>query len=74
MVAWGSGGGGGPGLPDLMKENLYTPFISTKGIGHSGLGLSIVSKAVTDLGGTISCTSEQGQGTSFEIFLAHRQE
>lgn len=64
----------GPGLPDLVKENLYTPFISTKGIGHSGLGLSIVSKAVTDLGGTISCTSEQGKGTSFEIFLAHRQE
>ncbi len=64
----------GPGLPDLVKENLYTPFISTKGIGHSGLGLSIVSKAVTDLGGTISCTSEQGQGTNFEVFLPHRQE
>ncbi len=62
----------GPGLPELVKENLYTPFISTKGIGHSGLGLSIVSKAVSELGGTIHCTSESGQGTSFEIMLPNR--
>ncbi len=62
----------GPGLPELVKENLYTPFISTKGIGHSGLGLSIVSKAVSDLGGTIHCTSEPSRGTSFEIVLPNR--
>ena len=64
----------GPGLPDVVKENLYTPFISTKGIGHSGLGLSIVSKAVGDLGGRISCTSEPGRGTVFEIVLPTRKE
>jgi len=64
----------GPGLPELVKENLFTPFISTKGIGHSGLGLSIVSKAVTELGGTIECASEPGRGTSFEIVLPHRNE
>jgi signal transduction histidine kinase len=59
----------GPGLPDTVKDNLFTPFISTKGIGHSGLGLSIVKKAVADLGGTIGCTSEPGDGTVFEIGL-----
>ena len=59
----------GPGLPVTVKENLYTPFISTKGIGHSGLGLSIVKKAVGDLGGTIECTSEPERGTVFEIGL-----
>jgi signal transduction histidine kinase/HD-like signal output (HDOD) protein len=63
----------GPGLPALVMENLYTPFISTKGIGHSGLGLSIVSKAVSDLGGTIHCTSEPDQGTRFEIVLPNRR-
>jgi nitrogen-specific signal transduction histidine kinase len=59
----------GPGLPDTVKDNLYTPFISTKGIGHSGLGLSIVKKAVGDLGGTIECTSDPELGTVFEIGL-----
>jgi len=59
----------GPGLPDTVMENLFTPFITTKGIGHSGLGLSIVKKAVSDLGGSISCTSEPEQGTSFNIML-----
>jgi two-component system nitrogen regulation sensor histidine kinase GlnL len=57
-----------------VKENLYTPFISTKGIGHSGLGLSIVSKAVADLGGTIECSSEPDRGTVFEIGLPIRNE
>ena len=64
----------GPGLPEVVQENLYTPFISTKGIGHSGLGLSIVSKAVADLGGTIQCTSEPDRGTTFEIVLPSRNE
>ncbi|NNK58834.1 MAG: HDOD domain-containing protein [Desulfofustis sp.] len=59
----------GPGLPETVKDNLFTPFISTKGIGHSGLGLSIVKKAVADLGGTIECTSESKRGTVFEIGL-----
>lgn len=59
----------GPGLTDAVMKNLFTPFITTKGIGHSGLGLSIVKKAVDDLGGSISCKSEPGQGTVFDILL-----
>ncbi len=59
----------GPGLPDTVKDNLFTPFISTKGIGHSGLGLSIVKKAVGELGGSIECSSELEHGTVFEIGL-----
>jgi len=59
----------GPGLPESVRNNLFTPFITTKGIGHSGLGLSIVKKAVGDLGGSISCSSEPDRGTVFEILL-----
>ncbi len=59
----------GPGLPESVKANLYTPFITTKKSGHSGLGLSIVHKTVADLGGTLSCTSSPMDGTSFSIFI-----
>ncbi|NOR25422.1 MAG: HDOD domain-containing protein [Desulforhopalus sp.] len=59
----------GPGLPESVKANLYTPFVTTKQNGHSGLGLSIVHKTVKDLGGRISHTSSPTDGTSFSIFL-----
>ena len=59
----------GPGLPESVKANLYTPFVTTKQDGHSGLGLSIIYKTVKDLGGTISCTSNPIDGTCFSIFL-----
>jgi signal transduction histidine kinase len=59
----------GPGLPDSIKASLYTPFVTTKQNGHSGLGLSIVHKTVKDLGGRLSCSSSPRDGTSFSIFL-----
>lgn len=59
----------GGGLPDVITTNLYTPFVTTKQNGHSGLGLSIVHKTITDLGGRLSCTSNPGNGTCFTIFL-----
>ncbi len=59
----------GPGLPEHVKENLYQPFVTTKQNGHSGLGLSIVQKAVTDIGGKLFCSSRQSEGTTFTIYL-----
>jgi signal transduction histidine kinase/HD superfamily phosphohydrolase YqeK len=61
----------GPGLPESVTATLYTPFVTTKQNGHSGLGLSIVYKTVKDLGGSISCKSSPTDGTSFSIFLPH---
>jgi putative nucleotidyltransferase with HDIG domain len=59
----------GPGLPQTVKDNLYKPFVTTKQNGHSGLGLSIVRKAVNDIGGELSCLSSQNGGTTFTILL-----
>jgi signal transduction histidine kinase len=59
----------GPGLPESVSARLYSPFVTTKQNGHSGLGLSIVHKIVTDLGGSLSCASSPTNGTSFSIFL-----
>ena len=51
----------GPGLPDAVKDRLYTPFVTTKQNGHSGLGLSIVHKTVKDLDGTISLHQQSNE-------------
>ncbi|MFW2365233.1 MAG: HDOD domain-containing protein [Desulforhopalus sp.] len=59
----------GPGLPESIRAKLFQPFFTTKKVGHSGLGLSIVEKAVKDLGGTIQCTSKVDEGTNFIISL-----
>jgi len=59
----------GPGLPESVMKSLYKPFVTTKKRGHSGLGLSIVYKAVKDLGGTVSCASIPDEGTRFSIYL-----
>lgn len=58
----------GPGLPEEIVKNLFKPVTSTKGDGHSGLGLSITKNLVKDAKGTISCRSND-TGTTFQIFL-----
>ena len=58
----------GKGIPDAIRETLFTPVKSTKGEGHGGLGLSIVKQLVDDMEGIIACHTGQ-QGTSFRILL-----
>ena len=62
----------GPGLSDEIKNHLFTPVTSTKGADHSGLGLTIVKTLVDELAGTISCDSNQAEGTTFQIFLPRK--
>jgi signal transduction histidine kinase/HD-like signal output (HDOD) protein len=59
----------GPGLPEKVLQNLFKPFMTTKGSTHSGLGLSIVNKTVADLGGSLECSSSPQSGTRFVIGL-----
>ena len=58
----------GPGIPAEILRDLYKPVISTKGNGHSGLGLSITKNLVKDAKGTISCRSSEN-GTVFQILF-----
>jgi signal transduction histidine kinase len=57
----------GKGIPDSVKENLFEPFVTTKQ-GGSGLGLSIVHRAVEAHHGFILVESE-GHGTTFKVIL-----
>lgn len=59
----------GPGIADEIASNLFDPFISSKGTGNSGLGLSVVQDIVSKLNGTITCNSNKENGTSFTIIL-----
>jgi HD-like signal output (HDOD) protein/signal transduction histidine kinase len=59
----------GPGIPEEIMQQLFTPVVSTKGCSHSGLGLAIVKNLMDELSGHISCTSNAGQGTRFQLYL-----
>lgn len=59
----------GPGIPEHIVAYLFKPVSSTKGNGHSGLGLSIVKSLVDELQGRIFCQSNEMSGTAFQIIL-----
>ncbi|WP_309045969.1 HDOD domain-containing protein [Marinobacter sediminicola] len=58
----------GTGIPESLRETLFTPGKTTKGKGHSGLGLSIVKQLVDDMEGIIACHTGQ-EGTTFRLLL-----
>ena len=58
----------GPGIPAEVQERLFSPVQSSKGRGHSGLGLSIVKQLIDDMEGIIGCRTGH-TGTSFRILL-----
>ena len=58
----------GLGMNAETKARIYDQFFTTKSIGKgTGLGLSISLQIIEKHGGTISCTSNLGQGTEFTI-------
>ncbi len=57
----------GPGVPDNLIRDIFEPFVTTKANG-TGLGLSLVSKLISDHGGVIDCESQPGK-TVFSIRL-----
>lgn len=58
----------GPGIPRDRLEQIFEPFVSSKGSGM-GLGLAITREIVDGHGGTIKVESTQGVGTTFRVSL-----
>lgn len=58
----------GSGIPNELKENIFTPYFSTKTKG-SGIGLAVAKKGIENAGGHIWFESEEGRGTTFFITL-----
>ncbi len=60
----------GIGMPPDVMEQAFEPFFTTKDVGKgSGLGLAQVYGVTTQFGGTVRLASEQGAGTTVEVFL-----
>lgn len=65
----------GTGIPPHILDNLFKPFVTTKGplgggeMAGSGLGLSVSDGIIKNHGGTIDVETELGKGSTFTIRL-----
>jgi signal transduction histidine kinase len=62
----------GAGVPPEVRARLFEPFVSTKGITGTGLGLWVSSEIVRKHGGNIRVKSKPNTGTVFSVFLPAR--
>lgn len=66
----------GCGIAPEFQDRVFDPFFTTaRAKGSTGLGLHIVFNIVTStLGGTITCCSAPGQGTTFQVRMPMQRE
>jgi len=62
----------GVGIPEKKMDEIFDCFSLAEdhlshGTGGLGLGLAIVNRLLTILGGSIHCSSEEGKGSSFSF-------
>ncbi|OQX06993.1 MAG: hypothetical protein BWK76_25470 [Desulfobulbaceae bacterium A2] len=60
----------GCGMSQAIQERIFEPYFTTKGVGKgSGMGLAVVHGILRSHGGLVRVTSQEGHGSSFEVFL-----
>jgi signal transduction histidine kinase len=59
----------GHGVPVLVRDKLFEPFVSHGKENGTGLGLTVVQKIVQDHGGDVTLESTSSQGTVFLVVL-----
>ncbi|MEH1942709.1 MAG: AAA family ATPase [Nostoc sp.] len=66
----------GGGMSPEVKQRVFDHLFTTKPVGKgTGLGLAIARQIVVDAhGGSLSCTSELGQGSEFVIQISTQQQ
>ncbi len=63
----------GPGIPAEVRQNVFTPFFTTKSRG-SGLGLTTVKRLAEAHGGHVTIDAPLGRGTVVTVTLPLREE
>ncbi len=61
----------GEGIPEEVKEQVFTVFFSTR-VGGTGLGLPIARRIVEEHGGSVHIASSPGEGTTATISVPTR--
>jgi signal transduction histidine kinase/ABC-type nitrate/sulfonate/bicarbonate transport system substrate-binding protein/ActR/RegA family two-component response regulator len=68
----------GIGIDEEIIDVIFEPYFTTKGVGEgTGLGLAMVKGIVEDHGGAITVVNNNGEKTSFTVYLpvtASRQD
>ncbi len=64
----------GIGMSDAIRNRIFDPYYSTKGVANSGLGLSVCMGLISQVGGSISVESKKGEGTTFFIRIPLAEE
>ena len=60
----------GAGIPAAIRDRVFDPFFTTKPVGKgTGQGLAIARAIIDKHAGSLTFTSEAGQGTTFTVSL-----
>lgn len=59
----------GHGFDETVRQQIFTPYFTTKEGRGTGLGLAIVHRIVVEHGGTVEVAGSTGSGASFTVRL-----